>query len=67
MIRPSRRALAREVEDLKNRVEGLEHCLANLVTGGRIIVTLPPSARDEKLARQVERESVRAQRAWRRS
>jgi hypothetical protein len=59
--------MAREITDLTDRVTGMETLLADLVTNGRIVIQLPPSAVDERLARTVERESVRAQRAWRRS
>lgn len=36
--------LRREIAELKDRVEGLETLLADLMQDGRIIVQLPPAA-----------------------
>ncbi len=71
MIPPSRRRLAREVADLKDRVEGTEYLLSYLFFGDAdegdpraaiAAVTAP----EPKAAAKVEHEIRRPSPAWRR-
>lgn len=59
MIPKTRRQLTSEVEELRDRVTGLETCLAELLTEGRIVINLPaPSRRAQEVhAAEVHRRN----------